>query len=72
MQSRFASFVESLTNTFVGLVVSFFSNMIVLPIFGMYPSLFQALGMTVAFTFISIVRSYLLRRLFNGLRWGNR
>lgn len=41
------------------------ANLIVLPWFGFKVSVSQAFNIGVIFTFISIARSYILRRLFN-------
>ena len=71
-QTRTGSFAESLANTAIGWAVNFSANLIVLPYFGftsITPA--KAFGIGVVFTVISLVRSFLLRRAFNGLRWGN-
>lgn len=65
-QSRVGSMVETLTNTAVGMAINVGVNAAVLPIFGFYPSFAQNVGMTIIFTFVSIIRSYVLRRVFNG------
>jgi len=64
-QSRLHSFVESVVNVIIGYSINVVANIYVLPLFGFYPSIAEAMGMGVIFTFISIVRSYILRRLFN-------
>lgn len=65
MQTRLESTIETFLNTFSGFVISFFANIIVLPMFGCYPTGAQSFWITVIFTVISIVRSYFWRRLFN-------
>lgn len=71
-QSRLGSFVEAWANIIIGFAINFTANMLVLPMFG-----FNGLTARVAFeigqvfTIISLVRSYVLRRVFNGIkaRW---
>ena len=65
MQSRKHSALEAGINTVIGLVVSISANMLVLPWFGYTPGLVEASKIGVAFTGISLVRGYLVRRLFN-------
>lgn len=67
MQSRVDSFMEAVTNTAIGLVVSTAANFFVIPaVLGVHMTHGQNLALAAIFTVISIVRSYVLRRLFNG------
>lgn len=70
MQSRLGSAVEAAANVAVGYAVNFAANLAVLPVFGFDVSTSEAAGIGLVFTAISLARSYLLRRLFNG--WGAR
>lgn len=72
MQTKLGSFVEAWANIAVGFGINFTANMLVLPIFGFQVTASDAFGIWIIFTVISLVRSYVLRRWFNGLRWGNR
>jgi hypothetical protein len=65
MQSRKRSITESLTNIAVGMVVAVASQYVIFPMFGIEITFGEHLWITVWFTAISIVRSYLLRRYFN-------
>jgi len=65
MQSRLQSFVESCVNVAVGYLVALLAQLIVFPLFGLQVSLAQNLGIGVAFTFVSLIRSYFVRRAFN-------
>ena len=65
MQSRKRSFIEAVTNVLVGYLVAVISNLIVLPLFGYEVSLFDGFAIGVVFTVISLIRSYVIRRLFN-------
>lgn len=67
-QTRLGSFVEAWTNIFVGFGIAMAANAIVLPAFGFAISMAQNFWITVVFTVISLIRSYLLRRFFNSLR----
>jgi uncharacterized membrane protein (DUF485 family) len=71
MQTRMGSFVEAWLNVLVGFGVSFLANLLVLPLFGFYVTTSDAFGIGVIFTAISLARSYIIRRFFNGLRFGN-
>jgi hypothetical protein len=66
-QSRLASILEALANIVVGVGVAFIANLMILPAFGLPVSLGQAAGISAAFTAVSLVRSYVLRRIFNGI-----
>lgn len=70
-QSRLGSFVEAWGNVVVGFGINFLGNMYILPVFGLHPTVSEALGIGVVFTFISVARSYIMRRVFNSLkaRW---
>lgn len=70
-QTKFGSFVEAWANIFVGFTINWCANMIVLPWFGFKLSGGQAFKIGLIFTVISLVRSYVLRRYFNGLKFGH-
>ena len=71
MQTKTASFVEAWANIAVGFGINFTANMIVLPWWGFDVTPVDALGIGLIFTAISLARSYIIRRWFNGLRFGN-
>ena len=64
-QSKLDSLIEALLSTFIGFVVSFTANLILMPMLGIPVSLSQNFILTVAFTFVSVARSYLVRRFAN-------
>ncbi len=64
-QSRKYSFFESLINVAIGYGVALASQLLVFPLFGINIPLASNIAIGVIFTFISIGRSYCLRRLFN-------
>lgn len=65
VQTRKVSLFESVTNVVVGYGVALLSQIIIFPIFGIYVSLKTNLWIGLWFTIISIIRSYILRRIFN-------
>lgn len=65
MQSRWMSFLEAVTNIVVGYGLAVLTQIIVFPFFGLHASLGENLAIGGMFTFVSLARSYLLRRAFN-------
>lgn len=65
MQSKKQSLVESITNTFVGFIISLTAIFLILPLFGVESTPVKNIGITLCFTIISILRGYLIRRFFN-------
>lgn len=65
MQSRVMSAVEAMTNIAIGYAVSVAANLLVLPLFGYNVTIGDSLAIGLAFTVISLIRSYMVRRLFN-------
>ncbi len=72
-QTRTGSFVESMANIAVGFTINFLANLVILPAFG-FTSLTAGknFAIGIAYTGISLARSFILRRYFNGLRFGNK
>lgn len=66
-QSRLASFAESLVNVAIGYSVALVSQLVVFPLYGIHVPFSTNLWIGFWFTLISIARSYILRRWFNGL-----
>jgi hypothetical protein len=64
-QTRGMSWLEAIGNTMIGYLVALVSQLIVFPALGIAVTLSQNLLIGVIFMTISLVRSYLLRRLFN-------
>ena len=67
-QSRTMSLVEAVTNVVVGYGLAVALQLLLFPAFGLYPTLGQSLQIGGWFTLLSLLRSYALRRLFEGLR----
>jgi hypothetical protein len=72
-QTKFGSFVEGWANIFVGFGVNFSANLAILPLFG-FSTLTVRSNLIIGgiYTVISLARSYILRRYFNGLKFGNK
>ena len=67
MQSKRASFIEACIGILIGYWVAFFAQMLIFPWFGLSVSVQDNLLIGLAFTVVSIVRSYYVRRFFNWL-----
>jgi hypothetical protein len=67
-QSRAMSLVEAATNVVVGYVLAVATQIMVFPWFGIETGLHEHLTIGLIFVGISLVRGYLLRRLFEMLR----
>lgn len=67
MQSRRASLVEALANQATGIAVNVLLAASVLPLFGFVATPASLAATTAVFFVASVVRVYVLRRLFNHL-----
>jgi len=65
MQSKKGSLMESITNILIGLGVALLTQNIVFPLFGLEVSGGQHLLISLIFTFVSLARSYFIRRVYN-------
>lgn len=66
-QTRIQSLIEALVNTLVGFLVTMTVYPFINWICGIEMTLGQASLSTLLFTFISILRGYVIRRFFNNL-----
>lgn len=67
-QSRLQSFAEACVNVAVGYAVAIGTQIVVFPIFGIEASLTENAAIACIFTAVSLVRSYVLRRVFESFR----
>jgi len=67
-QSRRASFFEAVTNVVVGYFVAVGGQIIIFPFFGMHLKVADNLVIGFMFTCVSLIRSYVLRRIFNRIQ----
>ena len=66
-QSKRGSLIEAVTNTVVGYALAVTTQFAVFPAFGLRVGVVENLGIGLIFTAVSLIRGYLLRRIFN--RW---
>jgi hypothetical protein len=66
MQSRWMSLLETVTNMLVGYGLAVLTQIIVFPLFGLHASLGENLLIGCVFVGVSLIRSFAIRRLFNG------
>lgn len=64
-QSRLASFIESVVNTLSGYIFAVVLQAIVFPLYNLPISFSENLQIAAIFTVASILRNYIVRRLFN-------
>lgn len=66
MQTRLESFIEAWINVLIGFGINFVANMVILPYYG-FTNLDAATNFKIgiAFTVVSVLRSYIIRRYFN-------
>lgn len=64
-QPKIWSMIEVLSNYASGFLVAWLVTPLVMALFGFEVNSTKAGGITIIFTFISIIRSYIWRRLFN-------
>ena len=65
-QSRLSSFYEALFNIVIGFTINFFANLVLLPLFlHVEVPLLVNWWLGCAYTVVSLVRSYVIRRWFN-------
>lgn len=67
-QTRIGSALETAANIAIGFAINWTANVLILPLFGFPVTGAQAFHIGLWFTGISIVRSYVLRRVFNRIR----
>ena len=67
-QSNRMSMVESLANVATGGAVALATQIVVFPLFGMHVALIDNLAIGGIFTVVGIIRSFVLRRVFEAIR----
>lgn len=66
-QSRKLSLIEAATNVLARFLLAFATQLAMFPAVGLQVGLWDNLRISVAFTLVSLARSYVLRRIFNRL-----
>ena len=64
-QTRTQSLIESITNVAIGYIVAIASQVAIFPLFDINITLADNMLIGAYFTVISIMRSYVVRRVFN-------
>jgi hypothetical protein len=67
-QSRRMSLVEATTNVIIGYILAILTQMAVFPLFGLEAALGEHLAIGLAFVGVSLIRGYVLRRMFERFR----
>lgn len=70
-QTRTHSALETTASTAIGFAVSWAATPFILAAFGYTAGVGTAFGITVVYTVLSLVRGYVVRRLFNRLQGRN-
>lgn len=65
MQNKKHSFIESITQTLIGLGSSIAIQVVLYPLMGIPVTLFQNVIITIVFFVASLIRGYFIRRYFN-------
>ena len=61
------SLIESIVDVGSGYILAVIVQLLIFPLFGLYPSVFDSMGIAAIFTGISITRSWLWRLVFKKL-----
>jgi len=68
-QSRRMSLVESIANVVIGYVLAVTTQVVVFPLFGIHIAMADDLAIGGIFALVSLLRGFMLRRLFERLSW---
>ena len=72
MQSKKHSLLEVSLNIAMGFLLAMLTNYLILPVFGAHVSLSANFWITLVFTVVSFIRSYIFRRIFNRITHNGR
>ena len=65
-QTKLGSLIEACVNVLIGFWINFFANLAILPAFGFHGlTLATNFYIGLAYTVVSVARSYIIRRWFN-------
>ncbi len=64
-QKKSHSFAETVINTLVGLGLSLAAQLVIFPYFDIHTTFTENFHIALLFTIISIIRGYVMRRVFN-------
>lgn len=66
-QSKLSSIVEAVINAFLGYWISFVAQLVIYPMYGAHFSFTDNIHIGLLFLGLSLIRSYAIRRWFNGM-----
>lgn len=69
LQSRKASLVEAVANTMIGLIIAYFMNILLYTAYHVQVAGGTVFAITMWMTLVSVIRSFVLRRLWNSEWW---
>lgn len=65
-QTKLGSFYEACINVAIGFGINFAANLVILPLFGFNITLADNFYIGLLYTVVSVARSYVVRRWFDG------
>jgi hypothetical protein len=71
LQSKKQSILESFIQTTIGIILSFFIQLIIYPILNIIVTFTQNIIISIIFFIVSIFRNYVIRRIFNNKQRNN-
>ena len=61
-------FIESFIDVGSGLILAILIQLYIFPFFGLYPTIWDSIGIALIFTFVSIIRSSIWRNFFRKIK----
>jgi|TARA_R110000803_G_scaffold64062_2_gene124875 hypothetical protein len=61
-------FIESFIDVGSGLILAILIQLYIFPFFGLYPTIWDSIGIALIFTFVSIIRSSIWRTFFRKMK----
>ena len=61
-------FIESFIDVGSGLILAILIQLYIFPFFGLYPTIWDSIGIALIFTFVSIIRSAIWRNFFRKIK----
>ena len=62
--------IESIIDVGSGFILAVIIQLLIFPLFGLYPSIIDSMGIALIFTVVSMTRSALWRRYFRKRKYG--
>tara|TARA_R100000789_G_scaffold21692_3_gene24541 strand:+ start:1618 stop:1818 length:201 start_codon:yes stop_codon:yes gene_type:complete len=61
-------FIESFIDVGTGLIIAIIIQLTIFPLFGLYPTILDSIGIALIFTVVSIIRSAFWRNFFRKMK----